>query len=128
MLGMGICIIGGVVGIFDYSKGFAFSKASIIIFLAIFCILAFLTLGSMREFGRASQEDHRILMAVIMALPLLAVYLVWSILCIFTPSAKFNMLYGNVYIQAFMKVLEEALISIMYTGVGLGVQKEGWNR
>lgn len=126
---MAICVIGGVYAAFsnpsDQSKGLQLSKTGFIIFLAIFGILALLVLGNMGEFGRASQEDRRILMALIMALPLLGVHLVWSALCVFAPSANFNMLYGNIYLQAFMEVLEEALISIIYTGVGLRVQKEG---
>ena len=62
-------------------------------------------------------------MAVLAALPLLAVRFLWTLLAYFSNFKDFQTYGGSVIVRAFMSTLEEMLIVIAYTIVGLMIPK-----
>ena len=126
-VGLILCIVGGLdensSDASDQSQGPGLFKAGIIIFVAIYVILLILVVRSISEYRKTPLEERRILIAVIVALPLLAIRLLWSILSAFTNSADFNIEGGSIWTQAFMATLEEFLIVIIFTAVGFTVHR-----
>jgi uncharacterized membrane protein len=63
--------------------------------------------------------EHRLLLAVGIALPLILVRLIYSCIYTFGHKKAFSMLSGNVTIQLVMSVLEEIVIVLVCLGIGL---------
>ena len=98
-------------------------KSGLIIFLVIYICLFFLIAKSASEFQRLSPGEKRILLALIVALPLLAARILFGLLAYFSTISTFSLANGNVLVRAFMAVLEEILIVIAYTLAGILVPK-----
>lgn len=70
------------------------------------------------------------MLAVLVALPLIAVRLIYSILTVFLHNHDFSIIHGSVAIWAVMAVLEEIVVVLVYvtvglmTGSGLGVRRD----
>ena len=94
-------------------------KVALIIFLVIYICLFLLVAKSTAEIGRLPPEEKRVLLALIVALPLLGVRLLFSILVYFSTISTFSLTTGNVLVRAFMANLEEILIVIGYTLAGI---------
>lgn len=128
-MGLILCIVGGLdedsSDPSDQATGPGLFKAGIIIFVVIYAILLILVARSTAEYRKTPLEERRILLAVIFALPFLAIRLIWSILSVFTTSTDFNMQGGNIWTQVFMATLEEFLIVIIFTVVGFAVHRYG---
>jgi hypothetical protein len=77
----------------------------------------------MKDVGNAPREEKRIYFAVLAALPFIAVRLLWSILSVFADNASFSINSPKPLIQLFMATIEEFIVVIFYTGVGLTVAK-----
>lgn len=99
-------------------------KAGIIIFVCIFVILVVLGAYTATEFGRIPYSEKRLLAAVLIAMPLIAVRIIWSVLAYFTHLEKFNIANGSVVVRGFMSTMEEFLVIIAYTIAGLMVQPQ----
>lgn len=125
MIALILCIVGGIdqshtTKPSDISTGHKYTKIGVIIFLVVYLILAVMAIITMKDVGNAQRGDKGIYFAVLAALPLLAVRLLWSILCAFTTNSKYFSLTSNKpLVQLFMAVLEEFFIVCMYTFVGL---------
>ena len=96
-------------------------KAGIIIFVIIYIVLCAVAICTALDFDKISPNEKRILAAVLLALPLIAPRLVWSLLAYFSHISTFNTFNGDIVVRAFMSILEEFLIIILYTVVGLMV-------
>ena len=94
-------------------------KVALIIFLVIYICLFLLVAKSTTEIGRLPPGEKRVLLALIVALPLLGVRLLFSILVYFSTISTFSLTTGNVLVRAFMANLEEILIVIGYTLAGI---------
>ena len=94
-------------------------KAALIIFLVIYVCLFLLVAKSTSEMDRLPPGEKRVLFALIVALPLLGVRLLFSILEYFSTISTFSPTRGNVVVRALMATLEETIIVIGYTSAGI---------
>ena len=76
-------------------------------------------------FPRLPQGETRIYLAVLAAVPLLAVRTVYSILADFENNATFAILNGSPYAQLGMAVVEEMIVTIIFIGVGVFAPRMG---
>ena len=83
-----------------------------------------LAANSAADFRRVSTGERRILVVVLAALPLLAVRFLWTLLAYFSNLSDFQVYGGSVMVRAFMSTLEEMVIVIAYTVVGLMIPKD----
>ena len=126
MIALILCVIGGTDATSsnpaDVASGKKNVKIGVIIFLCIYLLLLLLTIITMKDVGNAPRGEKRIYIAVIAALPLLAVRLLWSVLSAFSNSSTFSILGGKPLVQLFMATLEEFFIVVFYTVAGLSVR------
>lgn len=88
-------------------------------FLTIYLLLAALVIITMKDVGNSPRGEKRIYFAVLAAIPLLAVRMLWSILAAFADNSTFSTRGGKPLVQLFMAILEEFGIVVMYTLAGL---------
>ena len=124
MIALILCIVGGTdeadtTNNSDISTGKKYTKIGIVIFLIIYLLLSALVVITMKDVGNAPRGEKRIYFAVLAALPLLAVRLLWSILAAFSDNSTFSIQGGKPLVQLFMAILEEFIIVVMYTLAGL---------
>lgn len=77
----------------------------------------------MKDVGNAPRGEKLIYFAVLGALPLLAVRMLYSILAAFSNNKNFSIFDGKPLIQLFMAIIEEFVIVCFYTLVGLFANK-----
>ena len=127
-----LCIVGGTdltsSSVSNQKEGKTLLKAGVLVFLIIYLCLVALALNSAAEFNRIPAGEKRILVVVLAALPLLAVRFVWTLLAYFSDFKDFQIYSGSVIVRAFMATLEEMLIVIAYTIVGLMIPKYTGNQ
>jgi hypothetical protein len=75
----------------------------------------------MKDVGSAPRGEKRIYFAVLAAIPLLAVRILWSILAAFADNSTFSIQGGKPLVQLSMAILEEFGIVVMYTLTGLTI-------
>jgi hypothetical protein len=115
-----LCIAGGTdeAGS-EVSEGKKLFKIGIVIFLVIYVLLFALIVITMKDVGNAPREEKRIYMVILVALPLIAVRLLWSILSVFGHSSDFSLDSPKPLIQLFMATIEEFIVVVFYVAVGL---------
>jgi len=86
-------------------------------------VLGALAIITMKDFGRANQSEKRVFLAVLAALPLLAVRILYSILSAFSNNSVFSILGGSAVVRLCMAIIEEFLIVLFYTIAGLVASK-----
>jgi hypothetical protein len=109
----------------DIKSGKTDTKWGIGIFVVLYLILVILTLYSMFEVNKTARGEKRILIAVVIALPLIGSRVLYSILDTFHTNHTFNLENGNAIVQLFMATIEEAMVVVLYAVVGLTVHKYG---
>ncbi len=127
MIALIICIVGGSdltdSSVSTQGTGKKLIKAGLIIFLIIYICLFLLTAKSASEINRLPSSEKRSLLALIVALPLLGVRILFGLLAYFSTISTFSPTNGNILVRVFMAVLEEILIVIAYTLAGILVPK-----
>jgi hypothetical protein len=120
MIALVLCIAGGTdeAGSED-SEGEKLTKIGIAIFAVIYVLLFALSVITMNDVGNAPREEKRVYIMVLIALPLIAVRLLWSILSEFGHSSDFSLNSPKPLIQLFMATIEEFIVVVCYTTVGL---------
>lgn len=93
------------------------------IFLFVYLLLFALTVITMKDVGNAPSGEKRIYFAVLAALPFIAVRLLWSILSVFADNKTFSINSGEPLVQLFMATIEEFIVVIFYTAVGLSAPR-----
>lgn len=123
MVALILCVTGGMdatdTNPSDRASGKSHTRIGVMIFFAIYLILGALSIITMKDFGRADQSEKRVFLAVLAALPLLAVRILYSILSAFSNNSVFSILDGNAVVRLFMAIIEEFLIVLFYTIAGL---------
>lgn len=122
-----LCIIGGTDTAdgnpADLSSGQTKIKVGIIMFLCIYILLFGLVVITIKDVGKAPSGEKRIYWAVALALPWLAVRVLYSILAAFTNSSTFSITGNHPLVQLFMATIEEFIIVCIYTLAGLTVSR-----
>lgn len=125
MIALILCIVGGLdqsdSTASEISTGKKDTKIGVVIFLCIYLLLSALTIITMKDIGNARGGEKRIYLAVLGAIPLLGLRLLWSLLSAFSNNPSFSILSGKPLIQLFMATVEEFVIVFVYTLVGLTV-------
>lgn len=120
MIALILCIAGGIDEAGSkLSEGQKLMKIGIATFAVIYVLLFALSVITMKDVGNAPREEKRIYMVVLIALPLIAVRLLWSILSAFGHSSDFSLNSPKPLIQLFMATVEEFIVVVCYTTVGL---------
>jgi hypothetical protein len=118
-----LCIVGGVRQTNSdpkaQSSGKTDAKVGVVIFLFSFVEIAVLALFTLPHTRKVPIAQKRLLYAVLLALPLLAVRLLYSILADFSTSKTFSVSHGNPYVQLGMAIVEEIIVVILYTAAGV---------
>jgi hypothetical protein len=102
-------------GVYD-SQGT--SKAGVILYIVCYIAIGATALLTLINSCYLTTEESRIAWAVIIAMPLISVRLIYSLLITFDHSHQFNILSGSALIHALMAVLKEMLIVLIYLGIG----------
>ncbi|KAF4631596.1 hypothetical protein G7Y89_g6533 [Cudoniella acicularis] len=125
-----LCIVGGMdeastssTSASDIAEGKTDTKWGIGIFIVIYVILCILAFISMFEVHKTARGEKRLLVAVVIALPMIGSRLLWSVLCAFKGGDIFNIQDGSAVVQICMANAEEVIVVLMYVLVGLTVQK-----
>jgi hypothetical protein len=125
MIALILCIVGGTDESDSSSSeivtGKRDTKIGVIIFLVIYLLLFALSIITMKDIGNASKGEKRVYFAVLGAIPLLGVRLLWSLLSAFSNNPSFSIMSGKPLVQFFMATLEEFVIVVFYTLVGLTI-------
>jgi len=107
----------------DHSTGFTELKAAIILFLVVFIADVFVTAKSFLKMSRVRSEDRRLLFAVAVTLPFMAVRMLFSLLCVFAEEPKYfsswSLDFVPILVHGFMGVLVEAIIVSIFIAAGL---------
>ena len=97
------------------------SKAGVLLYVAAFVALAVTTVLVIPKFagsGAHTGGERYLAFAVIVALPFIAVRIVYSLLAVFLHDHDFSLIDGSVPIWVAMAVAEEFLVVIFYLAVG----------
>ena len=103
----------------DQKQGRAMVKAVIVLFTVIYAVLFVLTAKSVSEFRTVPADEKRILAVIMVALPLIAVRILWSLLTVFLNDGTFSIFHGNTTVRIVMATAEEFIVVIAYTILGL---------
>jgi hypothetical protein len=118
-----LCVVGGVHQSSSDPKvqasGKTNSKVGVTIFLLAFVQIVILTLVTVPHARQIPTAQKRILYAILLALPLLAIRLLYSILAGFSTSTTFSTTRGNPCVQLGMAVIEEIIIIVLYLTAGV---------
>ena len=132
MIALIICVVGGSdltdSSFSERSTGKSLIKGGLIIFLIIYMCLFVLIAKSTSEITRLPASEQRVLLALILALPLLGTRILFGLLAYFSTISTFSPTKGSVLVRVFMAILEEILIVIAYTLAGILVPASGGAR
>ena len=117
-LALVLCIVGGSRLASSNSSGMAFERTGGIILLVSYIAIVALAILTLTESRNLPRGEKRILYAVLVSLPLLAVRLIYSLLADFVGDATFDILYGNATVQLCMVIIEEFIITALFLIAG----------
>jgi hypothetical protein len=105
----------------EHSSGKTNTRVGIILFLAIYICLFLLCAITFKDFGIMARSQRRIFVCVILALPLIAVRLLYSLIGGFDNSTnnQFSIVTGSPAIQLAMATIEEILVVLMFAILGV---------
>ncbi|OCL03946.1 hypothetical protein AOQ84DRAFT_400357 [Glonium stellatum] len=128
-IGLILCIVGGTdlasAKLSDQHSGMTLFKAGIILFVVVYAALFLITIITAQDFNHIVPREQRVFLAVLAALPLLGARIVYGMLCVFLNDKTFSIFGRNIVARVLMAVLEEFLVVIAYTFVGLTAPKIG---
>jgi hypothetical protein len=123
MIALILCIVGGLdeadSSASEIATGKKYTKVGVIMFLIIYILLLALAIITMKDVGNAPKGEKRIYIAVLGALPLLGVRLLWSLLATFANNPSFSITSGKPWVQFFMATVEEFVVVVFYVLAGL---------
>lgn len=88
------------------------------LYVVAYVALVLVTLITAPKLLKGVTTSKRIMLAVILALPLILVRLIYSLLVVFHHGYDFNTISGSVVVWALMAVMEEILVVLIYLFVG----------
>ncbi|KAL4942031.1 hypothetical protein BDV06DRAFT_222531 [Aspergillus oleicola] len=107
----------------EQSTGKAETKGAIILFLVMYIALLLLWIITVRDVRKMDGPQKRIYFAVFVALPFLAVRMVYSLMSSFGSDKRFSMIYGDVGVRLGMATIEEFVVVVLYTVLGVVTPK-----
>jgi hypothetical protein len=98
------------------------SKAAIILYIVAFCGIFLVWLISMSNIALVPAGEKRIAFGVLLALPLIAIRLLYSALVVFHHNHTFSIIDGSVPVHVGMAVVEEFAVVFIYLALGFVLQ------
>ncbi|TKA63640.1 hypothetical protein B0A55_11093 [Friedmanniomyces simplex] len=119
-LGLILSIVGGTNSITPTGqyKVQATSEAGIVLYMLCYMALGAVSIITLTNISYLTSGESRLMWAVIVAMPLILVRLIFSLLVIFHHSHTFSLVAGSALVHALMAVVEEMLVVFVYLGVG----------
>ncbi|KZM25087.1 hypothetical protein ST47_g3778 [Ascochyta rabiei] len=102
-----------------HASGQTETHAAVIVFILIYMAACVLWAISARDFSIMSSSQTRIYLCVLLALPLLAVRILYSVISAFSHRKQFSTIDGDETIRLVMATIEEFLVVFMYTILGV---------
>lgn len=122
MIALILCIVGGIdeadSSASEITTGKNLTKGGVILFLFIYILLFVLAIITMKDVGNGSRGLKHIYFSVLLALPFIAVRVLWSMLSAFSNNPSFSLTSGKPWIQFFMATVEEFIVVVVYTLAG----------
>ncbi|OIW24602.1 hypothetical protein CONLIGDRAFT_692019 [Coniochaeta ligniaria NRRL 30616] len=103
----------------DHAGGQTKVRVAVVLFLLIFLAALLLWAVTLRDFRNMQAGQTRIYLCVMVAMPLIAVRLLYSLISNFGNSPQFSLIHGDEAIRLGMASVEEFLVVIMYTILGV---------
>lgn len=97
-------------------------KIGVILYTVVLIMLVILTFGACSALRKTGEGEGILLLAVICALPFIAVRLLYTLLAVFAKSKTFKLATGTTQsnsVALFMSVLEEMAVVVIYIAAGL---------
>jgi hypothetical protein len=123
LIGLILAISGGTdeasSDVSEHAGGKTKVQAAVILFLVIYAAAVFLWAITLGDFRHMKSSQTRIYLCVMLALPLIAVRILYSLISVFGNNPQFNLVTGDEAIRLGMASIEEFLVVIMYTILGI---------
>ncbi|KAL3470776.1 hypothetical protein BJX99DRAFT_250981 [Aspergillus californicus] len=103
----------------DQKSGKSETRAAIIIFLVIYIAACLLWMITIRDLPSMVSAQKRIFFTVFLALPFIAVRMLYSLIADFGHNDKFSFVNGDATIQLVMATIEEFVVVVVYTVAGV---------
>ncbi|KAL4779040.1 hypothetical protein BJX76DRAFT_365650 [Aspergillus varians] len=103
----------------DQHSGKHESRAAIILFVLVYVALALLWVITARDLPVLVTSQRRIYFAVFLALPFMAVRLLYSLIGGFGHDRRFSVVDGDTAVQLGMATIEEFVVVLVYTILGV---------
>jgi hypothetical protein len=103
----------------EHATGRTETRAAIILFLLIYIATCFLWVITVGDLHKMEGSQRRIFVCVLLALPFIAVRLLYSLIADFGHNPHFSLINGDIKIQIAMATLEEFVVVCLYTVLGL---------
>jgi hypothetical protein len=105
----------------EHASGKTETRAGIILFLLVYLCIFLLCMITFSDFGVMVKSQRRIFVCVLLSLPLIGVRLLYSLIGDFDNNADnpFSMINGNVTIRLVMATIEEFLVVLMFSILGV---------
>ncbi|KAH3920118.1 hypothetical protein HBH56_000110 [Parastagonospora nodorum] len=120
-LGLILSIVGGTSGTIEPGGAVqvaATSKVGIVLYIVAFVVMLFVYSVSIRSTSVIAKQERRIPAAIVFALPLILVRLIYAACAVFLHNHLFNIITGSMAVQVSMAIIEEFLVSAIYVAVG----------
>jgi hypothetical protein len=123
LIGLILAITGGIDQFSDdvteHAGGKTKTRAAVILYLLIYLATIFLWSITLRDFRNMNSGQTRIFLVVMLALPLIVVRLLYALISVFGTDPQFSLIDGDEKIRLGMASIEEFLVVIMYTILGV---------
>lgn len=103
----------------DRHTGKTETRVAIILFLIIYVAACFFWVITVGDLGRMASSQKHLFLGILLALPFIAVRLLYSLITDFANDPKFNYVDGDAAIQLGMATIQEFIVVLTYTILGL---------
>jgi hypothetical protein len=103
----------------EHGTGKTETRAAIILFLLINIATCMLGIVTVRHLHKMESSQKRIFFCIFLALPLVAVRLLYSLISDFGHSPRFSLIDGDIKIRIVMATIEKFVVVSLYTVLGL---------
>ncbi|GLI81849.1 hypothetical protein PoHVEF18_010241 [Penicillium ochrochloron] len=111
----------------EHATGKTETRAAIILFLLIYISTCLLWVITVRDLHKMEASQKRIFVCVFLALPFIAVRLLYSLIADFGHNPRFSFVDGDIKIQIVMATVEEFAVVCLYTILGLVTPRSSIN-
>lgn len=95
------------------------SKVATAIFIVCYIATVLSTIITSLSISHAEEGEKRLLLAISLSLPFLAIRLIYSCIATFTTNKHFSLLTGSAWILLFVALLPELVVVVFYETTGL---------